>query len=289
MSASERVIDGRGDRLADARYCILPGRSADDKRLSGLHYRLLSHIGRSNQNKGWCRLSQTEMAERWGVRRQSISRAGKELVEWGYIEKLSQVESGESFCLYRVIIDHPGVQPTGDTPPGEGVQPTGDTGGPLPVAPVSPRKDTLTIKRSSDHPPVVPQRGDRAHRLPDDFVVPDEWRTWAAKHSPANVARIAAEAEKFIDHWRATGGRKVDWQATWRNWWRRACEQAGRAPVPVRPPERHAHAFAAAVAHRPPPQTAASDPPADKLVRPEQLRELARSIRAAAAQMEMPK
>lgn len=51
---------------------------------------------------------------------------------------------------------------------------------------------------------------------------------------------IALEAAKFRDHWQATPGargRKSDWDATWRNWIRRAIPQGHRpgAPHAARP------------------------------------------------------
>jgi hypothetical protein len=72
-----------------------------------------------------------------------VNKAVGELVEWGYLEKRSQEESGESFCLYRTVIDQPdvtgGVSGKADTP----VSAEADTGVPSRRTPVSPRKDTL--------------------------------------------------------------------------------------------------------------------------------------------------
>lgn len=102
---SERVWDGRGDRLCDARFYWGSGRAADDLRLTGIHMRLLLHLGRQHQRRGWVLVSQSEIAERWSVSRQSINLAIKELVDWGYLSKQSQAESGESFCLYRLLLN----------------------------------------------------------------------------------------------------------------------------------------------------------------------------------------
>lgn len=110
------VFEGRGDRLKNARYSFVPGLAADDLRLQGLHFRILLHIGRFNANRGWCRLSQKDLAAAWGVTRQYVNKCVGELVEWEFLEKLGQDETGESFCQYRVRIDA-GVSATGDTPP----------------------------------------------------------------------------------------------------------------------------------------------------------------------------
>jgi hypothetical protein len=61
----------------------------------------------------------------------------------------------------------------------------------------------------------------RATRIPDQFIVNQAMRDWAAKTTPGvNVDNSTA---KFVDHWRAKSGRdaaKLDWVATWRNWLR---------------------------------------------------------------------
>jgi hypothetical protein len=45
---------------------------------------------------------------------------------------------------------------------------------------------------------------------------------------------LDAEHAKFVDYWHAKAGRdarKANWDATWRNWVRRAAEQHARAPT----------------------------------------------------------
>jgi len=64
-------------------------------------------------------------------------------------------------------------------------------------------------------------RAKRATRIPDQFIVNQAMRDWAAKTTPGvNVDNSTA---KFVDHWRAKSGKdaaKLDWVATWRNWLR---------------------------------------------------------------------
>lgn len=75
-------------------------------------------------------------------------------------------------------------------------------------------------------PPLAPPPsgvGERGSRLPADWKLPDDWRTWAVGEgiSDSAVDRIA---DQFADYWRAQPGqkgRKADWFATWRNWVRR--------------------------------------------------------------------
>ena len=62
----------------------------------------------------------------------------------------------------------------------------------------------------------------------------------------AQGVRVTAEevrrtAEKFADYWGAKGGkeaRKTDWQATWRNWWRRDIDDRKSRPNGSKSDER---------------------------------------------------
>jgi hypothetical protein len=59
----------------------------------------------------------------------------------------------------------------------------------------------------------------RASRLPDDWMLPDDWRTYCRENRPDLNAD--AVAEDFRDYWRARAGpdaAKLDWAATWRRW-----------------------------------------------------------------------
>lgn len=72
-------------------------------------------------------------------------------------------------------------------------------------------------------PSPKPGRGEaRASRLPP---------TWSPAPDPVThglpEARVASELDKFRDYWHAKAGKdatKRDWQATWRNWVRKAIE-----------------------------------------------------------------
>lgn len=52
------------------------------------------------------------------------------------------------------------------------------------------------------------------------------WGEWALCEYPELTEQgVRLEAEKFADHWHAKPGadaRRLDWEATWRNWIRRA-------------------------------------------------------------------
>lgn len=66
-----------------------------------------------------------------------------------------------------------------------------------------------------------------ATRLPADFALTDERRATAVLENLDPERTFA----KFTDYWRATSGanaRKLDWDATWRNWCRNDADRGGK-------------------------------------------------------------
>ncbi|RJO72831.1 MAG: DUF1376 domain-containing protein [Myxococcales bacterium] len=65
----------------------------------------------------------------------------------------------------------------------------------------------------------------RGSRLPDGWQPSPELLAWANTECP--IVDCVYETEKFTDFWRSQAGakaRKTDWDATWRNWMRKAGE-----------------------------------------------------------------
>jgi uncharacterized protein YdaU (DUF1376 family) len=63
------------------------------------------------------------------------------------------------------------------------------------------------------------EREPRATRLASGWELPADWGNWAA-HARPDLDPLKT-AERFADYWRAKpgkDGRKLDWEATWRNW-----------------------------------------------------------------------
>ena len=81
------------------------------------------------------------------------------------------------------------------------------------------------VEASSSTPP-----DPKGSRLPADWTLPDEWRTWAAAERPdLDPDKVA---ESFRDFWvgkPGKDGRKSDWYATWRNWIRSTKSAPGGA------------------------------------------------------------
>lgn len=68
----------------------------------------------------------------------------------------------------------------------------------------------------------------KASRLPDDWRPSQELGRWAMTEFGWTVEEVRSTADSFCDHWRATAGqnaRKLDWDAAFRNWCRRAKPQ----------------------------------------------------------------
>lgn len=61
----------------------------------------------------------------------------------------------------------------------------------------------------------------RGSRLSEDWVLSAKLGNWALEQFEVTPNQVRAEAQRFKDHWLAKAGkeaRKVDWEATWRNW-----------------------------------------------------------------------
>lgn len=71
-------------------------------------------------------------------------------------------------------------------------------------------------------------------RLPADWELPNDWFQWTRVTFPASTAeQVRVEGESFADFWHGKPGaaaRKLDWEATWRNWCRK-----GLSRGPMRP------------------------------------------------------
>lgn len=62
-----------------------------------------------------------------------------------------------------------------------------------------------------------------AKKCPENFVVSDDLRAWAAEKTPG--VNVNAEAEKFMDY--TFKNARTDWDATFRSWMRKAFEVKG--------------------------------------------------------------
>lgn len=73
--------------------------------------------------------------------------------------------------------------------------------------------------------PARKQGSARGTRLPADWTLPEDEQRWALDEFQVDDNAIKREVEKFRDYWIGVPGSKgvkLDWDATWRNWCRRA-------------------------------------------------------------------
>ena len=93
------------------------------------------------------------------------------------------------------------------------------------VSILPPEKPTVSTPKGAS------KRSDRGVRLAQDWRPGDEGRKLAVELLGSNAA-AHAELANFRDHWLAKAGpdaRKVDWNATWRKWVRKAAEMRATA------------------------------------------------------------
>ena len=88
---------------------------------------------------------------------------------------------------------------------------------------VRPKIEIQSIDTETDKP--LARSALKGTRLLDDFAVTDEHREWAGVHAMPSPDDYI---EEFRDYWKAkpgAGGVKLDWNATFRNWLRKAAER----------------------------------------------------------------
>lgn len=91
----------------------------------------------------------------------------------------------------------------------------------------------MITQRSSSRSTREGARPLRGTRLPDGWLPSEALRAQMQLEHPTVDQR--AEYAKFVDHWSSAPGSKgvkADWDATWRNWIRRAAEYDTRRPSP---------------------------------------------------------
>ncbi len=101
-----------------------------------------------------------------------------------------------------------------------------------------PDDDEIIIEEPDSPAAPEPRRGGRparrpprrGTRIPADFAITDSMTAWAAEKIPPDVD-LLEETQRFRDYWTAIPGArgvKLDWEATWRNWMRKAAEFRAR-------------------------------------------------------------
>lgn len=88
--------------------------------------------------------------------------------------------------------------------------------------PLKPKSTSGAHKPNGSAAPSV--AAGRATRLGDEWRLPPDWKQWAIDAHGLEPERVVRISLAFRDFWIAkpgTGGTKLNWQATWRNWVRK--------------------------------------------------------------------
>lgn len=78
----------------------------------------------------------------------------------------------------------------------------------------------------------------RLCRIPKDLELTPHFVEQAVKVGLSDPSKMKFEFEKFLDHYRGSGGLKADWVAAWRNWCRKAINGFGDVPARASPEVR---------------------------------------------------
>lgn len=187
-----------------------------------------------------CRPAVPTIAEETGLSENTVRKSIKNLVEIAAIEPGApryDARGGQLPTVYRVVFGQVAPPPQNLNPPGsesEGgvVQPDTPPG----VPKSEPNQEPSTKNPDTQNEKASPSR---ARRIPDDWKPSPELAAWClanlvpgARWSDESRRFVIAQTDMFMDHFRASGKPYKDWDATWRNWMRRAFARDWRGPRP---------------------------------------------------------
>lgn len=205
---------------------------------SSAKFVLVVLANQANDETGLAFPSVKYLSDATGQDRKTIIANLAKLVKWGLIEDTGdRVGRTRQVIVYRLVKDSAlfTEQSQKRNSPKNGTVPFF-----LGKSTVFPRKqsqkrDTEPLINHQEPEKQEPVRSPSGSRLPADWRLPSDWRSWATAERPD--VDPDREAAAFADYWHGVAGakaRKADWQATWRNWIRRAdATQRPRAGPPV--------------------------------------------------------
>lgn len=177
----------------------------------------------------WWPASREVLSEETGLSADQVKRSLIRLKEGGFIDA-TELRTGGNYDRtksYRPLFE-------GDSP---SVNVHTSTGRERPIdgADVPNVPSTKTLKTET------PQREAQKHatRITEDWL-PSEAQREKTLEEYGKTHDIQRELASFRDHWMAAAGqnaRKLDWDATWRNWMRRANPRPGFSPTKATAPQ----------------------------------------------------
>ena len=216
---------------------------------------------------GWS-LTAASIAKQLGMGRNTVGRALNDLEDLGYLRRVWERDERARFTeLVYLVFEEPvpdGWEPEdgqSGTPESEEVEPLHQNGvsaggshctkngqpksGQQQNGAHKKTNSLRTLEKKKTIPPNPPEGGSavaprRAYRLPEGWEPPRPViDTMLAEHPWLTEQDLWRMHLRFTDYWRGVGGqrgRKLDWDATWRNWVRRDAERSaprGRQPSSV--------------------------------------------------------
>lgn len=165
--------------------------------------------------------SNAEIQRKAALSERAIQDAIKALVGIG--ELRVQYNAGRRGTnMYTVIMD---CTPAESAPP-QNLHPAGSAPVPPQNLPGTPADSAPgTVSEPSSNRPSLRAKGTR---LPEDWRPSEELIAWTREHAPGVGW---PEVDRFRDYWHSVPGqrgRKADWEATWRNWVRKAHDDRTR-------------------------------------------------------------
>lgn len=206
-----------------------------DPRLTGCRKLVLVTLANRTDEEGRCWPSQELLSGECGVSVRALSDHLKGLEEDGFISRDTQHRGrgNGSRTIYTLHVQALKIAPEKNAPAEFAAANLVECTGSTPR--VKKNLQEPTILRIGDAPQTSERTG-KGTFLPDDWLLPDEWAEDARQiafkaKQPLSENEIPNEADKFRDHFHGkpgAAGRKCNWRATWRNWFRTHLERRPR-------------------------------------------------------------
>lgn len=185
-------------------FVTIPNKFARDPRISHLGFRLFVNL-RSHRSD--FDVTFAVLTQQTGMKRDAIRSAIKNLKETGWLDTYQDKSIPGHYPPMTWILKDglPGVDcPPTATPPAE----TSDA---YEVTPIEEQESKKTNKEEQSKEPSAKSK--RASKIDPNFT-PQSFESNQRENPQVDLEQIRAD---FISYWAASGGKKIDWEATWRN------------------------------------------------------------------------
>lgn len=228
-------------RVHTRNFTVITNEVVNDTELSAEALGVLVYLlGRPHD---WI-VQQTQLSDRFQCGRDRMLRIIKELIVIGYIRRVTERNQHDgTFGKVEYVVVDAKADPLPDVAEASTVasvpqpeKPTAVPENPQPENPVTDNPPLLSKEDNKTEP-----TKERAARSPTGSRIPEGWSLTPdlgnyGRSQGLTRNEVIKEAENFKDYWVAAAGakaRKMDWDATWRTWIRRAAERLGRKPMPT--------------------------------------------------------